>query len=190
MAQEYGLINAGNQQVVVLATFEPLTADKLFRLSVLADCTWQIEFRGQQLNVETSNVLPDLPVKMNALSLEKLVRLIVSGSVCVGHSDLPRLPDQCEKTGTLVSHDQSTVVAYHSNGTIRHADCSVMMAQPSRNRLCAACGQSDFRTNLRSREKYLSSKRISVNENCPGSKFTPNIHLNDDEKNAKLKHMS
>ena len=184
-AMQYGIVEIGTDSIVVLVVLEPVTAKTVYRLAVFKDFTWQLEYRGHKLEQENTHVLSNWPQQLGSDSLDLVIRTLLQTPVCTGHTDLSKLLDQCAATGTLVSHDRKTVFAFYLDGSVRSPKCTILMMEPAKTGLCEACGQSDFRNNLRARESYLRK------EKCPtSSKFTNNVYLTESGKVKKLKAMS
>ena len=180
-ALQYGVIELGTDSIVVLAVLERVTVKTIFRLAVFNDFTWQLEYRGQKLEHESTPALSSWPKELNSDTLDLVLRTVLKAPVCKGHEDLAKVLDQCAVTGKLVGNDRKTVIAYHLDGSIRHPNCSVLMLEPTVNGLCEACGQTEFRNNLRARESYLRKEKCTSS-----SKFTPNANLTECEKKKNL----
>ena len=188
LAHKYGILEIGTGQILVFIRLEPVTGCTIFRLAVFKDLSWQLEYRGQQLTRDKTAALGSLASLMNSESLERIMEMMVHGSVCKGHRDFAKVKEQCAKNGQLVASDRVTVIAYYSHDTVRSAMCPILMLSPTSSGLCEACGHREFRSNMRARESYLR-KQKPASTDSDFSKFTPHGHLSEAQKSQKLKTM-
>lgn len=153
-----------------------------------SNMSWSVFVHGYKVSSRKNTPLSQFPDKLPAASLQSLINVVDSASVCPGNPDKKFIDMVKAKKGALKSISGEKAAAIDDafqvslNGevyqqTIRTTDCSLLVHGAK----CQAC--TDCRSHLRATHSRWSRNKDKV------SKFSNNRYLNTPQKQRKMKDL-
>lgn len=153
-----------------------------------SNMTWNVFVHGSKVSCRKNTPLSQFPDKLSAESLQSLINVVDSASVCPGNPDKKFIDMVKAKKGALKSISGEKTAAIDDafqvslNGevyqqTIRTTDCSLLVHGAK----CQAC--TDYRSHLRTMHSRCSRNKDKL------SKFSNNRYLNTPQKQRKMKNL-
>ena len=160
-------------------------------LTVSSDLTWVLYSEQHLVDITKSSALSEIPVTLNAKSLQQLINILDCSNVCVGQPNVHLVKMVKAKKGKVLSKDGkvaafvddsavATVKGTTYYGTVRTRECEIV----SRNFCCDSC--KSYRPNLRTMYNRWNKRCADESSHVSdSSSHTNDKYLSTPEKKAK-----
>lgn len=155
----------------------------VYSIVVIPDRHWTLKVHGSQVDLSQCSALSDVPMQLSTETLQSLLSLLDTCSICVGHPEAEYVRMAEARKGKLFSKNGDKVVALvdtSSGKTIRSSMCEMVV----KGKKCSAC--VSYRNTLRkSYHRWKKQKSLSPRHHLSTSSKTNFRFLSTPEKTKR-----